>query len=197
MTAHEEHQADNAAPSSASADRPDSLATELKKAREAKGYGLSDLHRLTGFSRNTLHQYEAGSRKPGSKELVKLCEVLEVSPNRLLFGMEDPFGETGGILRPLARLSKTDPHRALGLSLMMLPMMASLLSAIGGETMEAIATIADEALRAREPETYRQLSQLMRALAKEDLKALAALPKDAQTQRMAELMQSSKPPQSS
>lgn len=172
-------------------DGPDVIAIELKKAREAKGYGLSDIHRLTGLSRNTLHQYESGSRKPGARELLKLCEVLEVTPNRILFGLEDPFVRVEGVLRPLARLSKTDPTKALSISALMMPMMALLLSIIGAETLEAIATIADESLRAREPETYKQLANLVRDLSAENLKELGAQPREIQEQRIRDLLKKS------
>ncbi|WP_374264579.1 helix-turn-helix domain-containing protein [Zoogloea sp.] len=172
-------------------DGPDVIAIELKKAREAKGYGMSDVHRLTGLSRNTLHQYETGSRKPGTKELLKLCEVLEVTPNRLLFGLEEPFGKVDGVLRPLARLAQTDPGKALGLAAMMMPIIAAILSKVGAETLEAIATIADETLRSRDPETFTQFANLVRDLSKEDVKALVAQPKDAQAERIKTLIKQS------
>lgn len=138
----------------------DGIATELKIAREAKGYSFADLHRLTGLSRTALHQYESGARKPGARELVLLCKALEVSPNRLLLGTEEPFVGTSGVLAPLVRLAKTEPQKALGVAVLMMPTMAAILNAIGDNALFGLATLADEALRARDPETFAQLSKM-------------------------------------
>ena len=41
-----------------------------------------------GVSRTALVGYEAGSSKPGLREIMLLCEVLRVSPNWLIYGSE-------------------------------------------------------------------------------------------------------------
>jgi transcriptional regulator with XRE-family HTH domain len=41
-----------------------------------------------GISRTALVGYEAGTSKPGLREIVLLCEVLRVSPNWLIYGSE-------------------------------------------------------------------------------------------------------------
>lgn len=139
----------------------DGIATELRIAREAKAYSFADLHRLTGLSRTALHQYESGARKPGARELLLLCKALEVSPNRILLGTEEPFLGAVGVLVPLARLSRADPKKALITSMLMMPVVASILNSIGDNTLIGLATLADESLRARDPETFSKLSKLV------------------------------------
>lgn len=139
----------------------DGVATELRIAREAKKLSIADLHRLTGLSRTALHQYEAGTRKPGARELVLLCRALEVSPNRVLLGTEEPFASGNGILVPIARLAKTDPKKALAIAALMMPTVAAMLNSIGDNTLIGLATLADEALRAREPEMFDDFSKFV------------------------------------
>lgn len=139
----------------------DGVATELRIAREAKKLSIADLHRLTGLSRTALHQYEAGTRKPGARELVLLCKALEVSPNRVLLGTEEPFAGANGILVPIARLAKTDPKKALAMAALMMPTVAAMLSSIGDNTLIGLATLADEALRTREPEMFDSFSRFV------------------------------------
>lgn len=43
-----------------------------------------------GISRTALIGYEAGSSRPGLREIRLLCEVLKVTPNWLIFGTESP-----------------------------------------------------------------------------------------------------------
>lgn len=83
--------------------RPDIIAIELRRAREAKGFTHTDLHRKTGISRSVLFGYETGRTKPGAKEIRLLSEALQVNPNRLLFGNDEPFKPRTG-LRSLAKL---------------------------------------------------------------------------------------------
>jgi transcriptional regulator with XRE-family HTH domain len=67
------------------------IAVELSRARMNAGLSHSELHRLTGISRTALIGYEAGRTNPGERELRKLCDVLRVTPNQLLYGTEQPF----------------------------------------------------------------------------------------------------------
>jgi transcriptional regulator with XRE-family HTH domain len=47
-----------------------------------------------GISRTALIAYEAGTSRPGTRELRILCETLSVSPNHLIFGSEEPLKAT-------------------------------------------------------------------------------------------------------
>lgn len=66
------------------------IAAELSRARAKAGLSHSDLHRITGISRSVIFGYENGRTKPGSREIRLLCDALKVSPNRLIYGSDDP-----------------------------------------------------------------------------------------------------------
>lgn len=67
------------------------IANELRAARERSGLTVSEIHRQTGISRTVLQGYEAARFAPGTLELRKICEVLKVTPNRIVFGEEKPM----------------------------------------------------------------------------------------------------------
>lgn len=123
----------------AASDTTDIVAAELRKAREAKGVGLSDLHRLTKLSRTTLHQYEAGTRKPGTRELRLLCDALQVTPNRLIYGSEVPFKE-GSRLHAMLNVTNEDLRTAR---------LAILLQMLSKDERDAWVTLLAESLKAR------------------------------------------------
>lgn len=66
------------------------IAAELAFARSKTGISHSELHRITGISRTVLIGYENGRTKPGAKEIRLLCDALKVSPNRLIYGSDEP-----------------------------------------------------------------------------------------------------------
>ncbi|HJV82452.1 helix-turn-helix transcriptional regulator [Noviherbaspirillum sp.] len=76
------------------------IGERLREAREAKGLTQSQLAELTkradkdhkGISRAVVSLYEAGTNRPGPKELRLLCESLRVTPSYLIYGNNDPFG---------------------------------------------------------------------------------------------------------
>lgn len=47
-----------------------------------------------GVSRTALIGYEAGTSRPGTRELRILCETLKVTPNEIVFGTDAPFQQT-------------------------------------------------------------------------------------------------------
>lgn len=65
--------------------------SELIKARQEKSFTQSQLSERSGVSLSAIKAYEAGRNMPGARELRALCEALQVSPNKLLFGTELPF----------------------------------------------------------------------------------------------------------
>lgn len=76
------------------------LGTRLQQAREEKGLTQGELSARTkvadldgkGLSRAVISLYEAGTNRPGPRELRLLCEVLRITPSFLIYGREDPFG---------------------------------------------------------------------------------------------------------
>ncbi len=75
------------------------LGDRLQRAREAKGLTQGQLADLTkradkdekGLSRAVISLYEAGTNRPGPRELRLLCEVLRVTPSYFIYGIDDPF----------------------------------------------------------------------------------------------------------
>jgi len=49
----------------------------------------SELHRATKITRSALNNYEKGRHQPRAAELIKVCDALECSPNRLLTGTDE------------------------------------------------------------------------------------------------------------
>lgn len=68
-----------------------SFASELIKARDELGLTQSQLASKSGLSVSAIKAYESGRNMPGARELRELCQALQVSPNKLLFGKELPF----------------------------------------------------------------------------------------------------------
>ena len=76
------------------------IGKRLQQAREAKGFTQGQLAELTkrvdkdnkGISRAVISLYEAGTNRPGPREMRLLCECLRVTPSYLVYGDDDPFG---------------------------------------------------------------------------------------------------------
>lgn len=96
------------------------VSAEVRKARERADMTVSDLHRETGISRTVLQGYEAGKFVPGSLELKKLCQVLKVSPNRILFGEERPLDEKPLLASFIGDVSKATGTAKLAITMQVL-----------------------------------------------------------------------------
>lgn len=72
---------------------PSTFASELISARTERGLTQGQLSTLSGLSLSAIKAYETGRNLPGARELRELCQSLEISPNKLLFGSEFPFKE--------------------------------------------------------------------------------------------------------
>lgn len=68
-----------------------SFASELIKARAELGLTQAQLAGKSGLSLSAIKAYESGRNMPGARELRELCQSLQISPNKLLFGTETPF----------------------------------------------------------------------------------------------------------
>lgn len=75
----------------------DEFASTLVRARSALSITQNELHKRTGISREAIKGYESGRNKPGVRELKALCEALQISPNQLIFGTEEPFKMKGDV----------------------------------------------------------------------------------------------------
>ncbi len=76
---------------------PDEItfASELIKARGELGLTQAQLAEKSGLSLSAIKAYESGRNMPGARELRELCQAVQVSPNKLLFGTELPFKDRG------------------------------------------------------------------------------------------------------
>ncbi|WP_343602244.1 helix-turn-helix transcriptional regulator [Roseateles sp.] len=85
------------------------IGQRIREAREVKGFTQSAVSVRSkwvdpdkkGISRTALIGYEAGTSRPGTRELRIICETLQVSPNFLVFGAERPFEATHSALEGL------------------------------------------------------------------------------------------------
>lgn len=104
----------------------DGVGSRIRQAREGKGWTQLVLSNRTrfddpekkGISRTVIVGYEAGTHKPGAREIRLLCEALHVTPNWLLFGTENPFE----VLQPSMAITRTggEMHVAMRLAFSML-----------------------------------------------------------------------------
>ena len=60
---------------------------KLSAARKAKGFSQEELAAKIKVSRQAISKWETNSAQPETANILKLCEVLEISPNEL-FGCE-------------------------------------------------------------------------------------------------------------
>jgi transcriptional regulator with XRE-family HTH domain len=174
------------APQAASLERAQSLtaiASELVAARERAGLSISELHRRTGISRTVLQGYEKGRFAPGSIELKKLCETLGISPNRVVFGTENPLEKKSWLGGTVTDLKKPINTARITILLQILTLseqdaFITLLSSIatarvGGEeemklAMEAIEAVFEGAV-ASEPQLEKFAKEMIANLPGEKL----------------------------
>lgn len=116
-----------------------SVSAEVRKARERADMTVSDLHRVTGISRTVLQGYEAGRFVPGAMELKKLCNVLKVTPNRILFGEENPLES-----KPLLASFVGDVTKASSTA-----KLAIVLQALSSEELSSLLSLVESIVIAR------------------------------------------------
>lgn len=68
---------------------------KLSSARKAKGFSQEGLAAKIDVSRQAVSKWENGTAQPETANILKLCEVLEISPNEL-FGYEEKFSVSAG-----------------------------------------------------------------------------------------------------
>jgi len=127
-------------------------AIELKRAREALGLTHTELHRMTGISRSVLFGYEAGRTVPNTEQLRLLSQALQVNPNRLVFGTDEPFKPRTG-LRSLVKL-RNSPLGIVAATIFVPIVFASL----DDDQLEAVLTLLASLIEARNPEASKQIT---------------------------------------
>lgn len=133
----------------------DGIGIRLKAAREGKGLSQSDLHNKTGLSRTVLINYEAGRHKPGARELRMLCDALEVSPNQLLYGTEEPHSRTTGLADTILNMGQA----AIAPTLLIAPMLGSML---GKDDTRMLLNLIESLLKAKSPQDYAHVMEIVK-----------------------------------
>lgn len=132
----------------------DGIGIRLKAARESKRLSHSDLHRVTGLSRMVISKYESGQNKPGARELRLLCDALEISPNYLIYGTEEPHSQSLGLADTLLNMGAS----AVMPVIMIAPMLGAML---GRDDTRMLLSLIESLLKAKSPEDYASIMALV------------------------------------
>lgn len=151
------HKPDQSKAPEKTADIGGDIATELIRARTRAGLSQSQLAERSGLSRNAVMAYESGRNRPGAREIRLLCETLKLTPNRLLFGSEEPFKHTENILEALGLTSENQEAVLLTVVFNML----------GRDERQAVITLVHNLLEARHGEKFKEMLEVMGVLATE------------------------------
>ena len=84
----------------------------IQVAREQAGYTQDTLSEMLGMTPNHLSAIERGASGISLEALQRLCRLLGVSADRIIFGTEEPEAEALALAR---RISDIKPTEALGL----------------------------------------------------------------------------------
>jgi len=60
------------------------IGEKIRLVRAQKGFSQQYVGQKIGLSQNIIHNIESGKRKPDFEEILKLSEILEVSPTELM-----------------------------------------------------------------------------------------------------------------
>jgi transcriptional regulator with XRE-family HTH domain len=139
----------------------DLIAFEIKKARENADLSILELSAKTGISKTVLHGYERGRTKPGARELRLICQALNVSPNRLLFGLDDYNAERDGFAK-LLKLSRTNPAITMMFMMLMMPITMAVLDE---EEAQSLLILITSLVRAKDEKLARRMIATVDVLA--------------------------------
>src|SRR6185436_9503453 len=81
------------------------IGAEIEKARNRSGLSRREVSNRTSISRTVLIGYETGRTVTGAREIRLLCDALKITPNRLLYGKDEPFKDQD---QTLVALGMTD-----------------------------------------------------------------------------------------
>ena len=83
------------------------FAENLRKFRKNKKYSQAELGRKLHYGSTTIANYESGRNEPSFRDLIRLAEVLDVTPNELL-GIEK---HPKGVMEKFQKLNSTAENR--------------------------------------------------------------------------------------
>eukprot|EP01034_Spumella_vulgaris_P031932 gene31932-39450_t len=118
------------------------VGTRLKSVREERGFTQGAVANRTkmadpeqkGVSRTALIGYEKGTSRPGLREIRLLCDVLHISPNKLIYGTESPLATTNVSFEFLSKGASRELHDVLTTAIA--------LTALKGHERDALLSLA-------------------------------------------------------
>ena len=87
------------------------FAENLRKFRKIKKYSQAELGRKLHCGSTTIANYESGRNEPSFRDLIRLAEVLDVTPNELL-GIEK---HPKGVMEKFQKLGEREQKIVIGL----------------------------------------------------------------------------------
>lgn len=129
-------------PPSTATNSDQDVGARLKAAREERGFTQGAVANRTkmadpeqkGVSRTALIGYEQGTSKPGLREIRLLCEVLHISPNKLIYGTESPLATTSVSFEFLSKRASRELHDVVTTAIA--------LTALKGHERDALLSLA-------------------------------------------------------
>lgn len=159
----------------------DGISLRIKAAREAKNFSQIDMHNKTGLSRTVLINYEAGRHKPGSREIKLICDALQISPNYLIYGNEEPHKVEDGLAGRLLNMGEE--------AFMPLAVLVPIISAIlDHEEKRTILKMVEALIKAKSHDAYNDIMSILNAVPKRSEIDTSKIPSNAELQKNPELM---------
>ena len=87
------------------------FAENLRKFRKIKKYSQAELGRKLHYGSKTIANYESGRNEPSFRDLIRLAEVLDVTPNELLGIEKNPKG----VMEKFQKLGEREQKIVIGL----------------------------------------------------------------------------------
>jgi transcriptional regulator with XRE-family HTH domain len=137
----------------------DGISLRIKSAREAKKLSQIDMHKITGLSRTVLINYEAGRHKPGAREIKLICDALQISPNYLIYGTEEPHKIEDGLAGKLLSMGE----EAFMPLIVLVPILAGILD---HEEKRTLLKLVEALIKAKSQDVYNDIMSVLNAIPK-------------------------------
>lgn len=137
----------------------DGISLRIKSAREAKKLSQIDMHKITGLSRTVLINYEAGRHKPGAREIKLICDALQISPNYLIYGTEEPHKIEDGLAGKLLSMGE----EAFMPLIVLVPILAGILD---HEEKRTLLKLVEALIKAKSQDVYNDIMSILNVVPK-------------------------------
>ena len=137
----------------------DGISLRIKSAREAKKLSQIDMHKITGLSRTVLINYEAGRHKPGAREIKLICDAIQISPNYLIYGTEEPHKIEDGLAGKLLSMGE----EAFMPLIVLVPILAGILD---HEEKRTLLKLVEALIKAKSQDVYNDIMSILNVVPK-------------------------------